>query len=112
MATGVDDDATLRANREGFNRFQLRVRRLVDMRQIDMSVSLFGATSPTPIILAPVGSLRAFDADGERATARAAKAGDHVQILSTQTGTSVEDVKKARGERLSGFSSTRPISGA
>jgi 4-hydroxymandelate oxidase len=97
MATGTDDDATLRANREGFNRFQLRVRRLVDVRQIDMSVSLFGMTSPTPIILAPVGSLRAFDPDGERATARAAKAGDHVQILSTQTGTAVEDVNKARG---------------
>lgn len=24
LATGVDDDATLKANREGFNRFQLR----------------------------------------------------------------------------------------
>jgi 4-hydroxymandelate oxidase len=96
MATGSDDDGTLQANRDGFSRFQLRVRRLVDVRQIDMSVTLFGATSPTPIILAPVGSLRAFDADGERATARAAKARDHVQILSTQTGTSVEDVIRAR----------------
>src|SRR5215472_16856031 len=28
MATGVDDDATLRANREGFSRFQIRPRRL------------------------------------------------------------------------------------
>ena len=33
MATGVDDDATLRANREGFGRYQLRVRRLVDLQR-------------------------------------------------------------------------------
>ena len=26
--------------------------------------NLFGMSSPTPIILAPVGSLRAFDPDG------------------------------------------------
>ena len=96
METGTDGDGTLKANRDGFNRFQLRVRRLVDVRQIDMSVSLFGSSAPTPIILAPVGSLRAFDPDGERAAARAAMAKDHVQILSTQTGTAVEDVIRAR----------------
>src|SRR5439155_20138651 len=30
LATGVDDDATERATREGCTRFQLRVRRLID----------------------------------------------------------------------------------
>jgi 4-hydroxymandelate oxidase len=29
MATGADDEATLRANRAGFRKFQLRTRRLV-----------------------------------------------------------------------------------
>src|SRR5262245_54762954 len=38
LATGVDDDVTLRANREGFARLQIRVRRLVDVPKIDMSV--------------------------------------------------------------------------
>jgi 4-hydroxymandelate oxidase len=98
MATGVDDDATVKANREGFNRFQLRVRRLVDVRHIDMSIALFGATWPTPIVLAPVGSQRAFHADGELASARAAQAGKHLQMLSTQTSTGVEEVTRARGE--------------
>jgi isopentenyl diphosphate isomerase/L-lactate dehydrogenase-like FMN-dependent dehydrogenase len=97
MATGTDDDATVQANREGFNRFQLRVRRLVDVRQIDMSISLFGAKWASPIVLAPVGSQRAFHADGELAAARAAKTGDHLQVLSTQTSTGIEDVMKARG---------------
>ncbi len=31
LATGVDDDATIRANREGYGRIQLRVRRLTDI---------------------------------------------------------------------------------
>lgn len=100
MSTGTDDDRTVRANREGFDRFQLRVRRLVDVRQIDMSVTLFGGTWPTPIVLAPVGSQRAFHADGELAAARGAKAGRHLLMLSTQTSTGVEDVMKARGEPI------------
>ena len=40
MATGTDDDATIRANREGFEHFQLRARRLVDVREIDMSTEI------------------------------------------------------------------------
>src|SRR2546429_1254147 len=40
LTTGVDDDATLKANREGFSHFQLRSRRLVDTTNIDMSVDL------------------------------------------------------------------------
>ncbi len=47
LATGVDDDATLRRNREGFSRLALRVRRLVNLRDVDMSVSLFGTAWDT-----------------------------------------------------------------
>ena len=39
MATGIDDEVTLRANREGFLKFQLRPRRLVDVSVIDMTVN-------------------------------------------------------------------------
>jgi len=42
LATGVDGDATLHANTAGFANYSLRVRRLVDLRNIDMSVSLSG----------------------------------------------------------------------
>ena len=33
MASGIDDEVTLRANREGFLKFQLRPRRLNDVRK-------------------------------------------------------------------------------
>jgi len=42
MATGVDDDATLRANRTAFSHFQIRPRRLVDGSHVDTSTELFG----------------------------------------------------------------------
>src|SRR5262245_51205490 len=42
MASGIDDEVTLRANREGFLKFQLRPRRLNDVSKVDMSIELFG----------------------------------------------------------------------
>ncbi len=96
LATGVDGDGTLRANREGFERFALRARRLVDVSRIDMSVDLLGDRWETPIVLSPVGSQKAFHPEGELAAARASSALGHHQILSTVTTTSVEDVNAAR----------------
>jgi isopentenyl diphosphate isomerase/L-lactate dehydrogenase-like FMN-dependent dehydrogenase len=97
LTTGVDDDLTLRANREAFTKIQIRARRLVDVSNVDLSVELFGTRWETPIVLAPVGSLMAFHPEGEVAAARAAKAKGHLQILSTMTTASVEDVTAARG---------------
>jgi len=98
LETGTDDDATVRANREGFSRYQLRVRRLIDIGKISTSVSLLGAAWDSPIFLCPVGSHRAFHPDGELAVARAAKTGKHTVMLATPSTTSIEDVNAARGE--------------
>jgi len=100
LATGVDDDRTLHANSEAFQRYQLRMRRLIDVRSVDTSVELMGARWETPIVLCPVGSQRAFHPDGEIAVARAARAKGHLQILSTTTTSSVEEVSEARGAPL------------
>ena len=94
MATGTDDEMTLRANREGFRKFELRPRRLVDVSKVDMSTEILGAKYDSPIVIAPTGSNRAFHADGEIAVARAAKTGNHLQILSTVATTSIEDAIK------------------
>jgi hypothetical protein len=49
LATGVDDDATLAANREGFKRFQLRPRRMVDVSHADLRTDVFGSVWEHPI---------------------------------------------------------------
>ncbi len=100
LASGVDDDLTLRANREAFTKIQIRPRRLVDVSKVDLSIDLFGTRWETPIVLAPVGSQMAFHPDGEVAAARAAKARGHLQILSTMTTASVEEVTAARGASI------------
>ncbi|MEI6667690.1 MAG: alpha-hydroxy acid oxidase [Acidobacteriota bacterium] len=97
LATGVDGDETLRANREAFARYQLRTRRFVDVSRVDLSTQLLGMPLASPIVLCPVGSQKAFHVEGEVATARAAKAKNHLQILSTVSSTAVEDVARARG---------------
>jgi isopentenyl diphosphate isomerase/L-lactate dehydrogenase-like FMN-dependent dehydrogenase len=94
MISGVDDDLTLRKNREGFARFQLRPRRLIDVSKPDLSVEIFGATWPMPIFLCPVGGQRMFHRDGELAVARAANARRVVQVLSSATSVPVEEVAK------------------
>ena len=97
MASGVDDDATLRANREGFKHIELRPRRLRDATKVDMRVDLFGTTYTSPIFLCPTGGEKSFFPEGELAVARAAKAHGALQVLSTMTSVPVEDVNKELG---------------
>ena len=98
LATGTDDDATIQANREGYARWALRMRRLVDVSHIDPGVEILGVSWPTPIVINPLGSQRAFHPEGELAVARAARARNHLQVLSTVATTSIEDVNAARGQ--------------
>src|SRR5436305_13407280 len=100
MASGIDDEVTLRANREGFLKLQLRPRRLIDVSKVDTSTEILAVKYNSPIVLAPVGGQRSFHDEGEVASARAAKVGNHLQILSTATSLGVEDVTSARGQPI------------
>src|SRR3989440_5971656 len=97
MATGVDDEVTLRANRDAFRNFALRPRRVVNGSKIDMSADILGTTYDSPIVIAPTGSNRAFHPDAEIAGWRGGGQGNHLQILSTVATTSIEDATAARG---------------
>jgi 4-hydroxymandelate oxidase len=97
MVTGIDDEVTLRANRDAFLKFQLRPRRLVDVSAVDMTTEILGVTYDSPIVIAPTSSNRAFHPEGEVAVAKAARAGNHLQILSTVATTSIEEAIAARG---------------
>ena len=98
MASGVDDDRTYRANIDGYKKIELRPRRLVDVSKPDLKVDLFGKTYDSPIFICPTGGHKMFHPEGEVATARGAKAKNALQILSTVSSSSIEDVTQARGE--------------
>ncbi len=97
LESGVDGDVTVRANSAAFARYELQGRRFVDVSHIDLSATVFGVRSASPVFYCPIGSLRAFHPDGEVAVARAAKSRGALQILSTQTSSSLEEVTAARG---------------
>jgi isopentenyl diphosphate isomerase/L-lactate dehydrogenase-like FMN-dependent dehydrogenase len=97
MAAGIDAEATLKANREAFSKYYLRPRRLIDVTKPDTSVEIFGVKYPNPIFVCPTGGNKAFHPEGEVAVARAAKAGGHLEMLSTSATTSIEDAIAARG---------------
>ncbi len=97
LMSGVDGEATLKANRDGYSRYQLKTRRFVDVSRIETSIELFGARFSSPVLMCPIGSAGAFHPDGEVGVARAAKAKDQLQVVSTQASKSIEDVVTARG---------------
>ncbi len=100
LATGVDDDVTLRANREGYSRIQLRARRLSGVVTANLKTTLFGTTWDSPVGIAPCGNQKAFHPRAELEVARAVKSKHALMLLSTATNTSVEDVAKAIGGPL------------
>ena len=97
MVSGVDDDATIRANREGYRHVQLRPRRLRDATKVDMRTELFGTMYDSPIFTCPTGGEKFFHPEGELAVARATKMRGTMQMLSTSTSTGVEEVNLAHG---------------
>jgi 4-hydroxymandelate oxidase len=97
MTSGVDDNVTRDANNAGYKRIELRPHRLVDVSKPDLRVNLFGAEWESPIFLCPLGGQKMFHPEGEVAVARAARAKNALQILSTQTSASLEDVVKGLG---------------
>jgi len=97
MAQAADDSGMLAVNRAGFRDITLKPRRLVDVSNVDMSVELFGTRYALPIFLCPCGAQGAFHPDGEVAVGRAARSHNVLQMLSTVTNESVEDVTRARG---------------
>jgi 4-hydroxymandelate oxidase len=97
LSGGVLDDRTVQSNRQAFDAWGLRARRLIDVSRVDLSTTLFGKTIGSPVILSPVSSQRAFHADGEAASARAAGKRKALQILSGLSTVSLEDVMAAHG---------------
>ena len=105
ITDGSFNNETLRANREGFEKYEVRMRRLTGITKVDQSVKLFGRTWESPIFFSPVGRISAYYPDGAVVLARAAKSTHTLQILSGSAvvlidPTGIENVVAARGEPL------------
>jgi 4-hydroxymandelate oxidase len=94
-AGGADDEVTLRLNRAAYRTLSLRPRVLTDVGRVDTSVELLGERLSMPVLLAPTAFQRLADPEGERASARAARAAGTLMVASTLSTTTVEETAAA-----------------
>lgn len=98
VAGGAGSGATMRANREAFDRWRIVPRMLTDATSRDLATTVVGTELPSPVLLAPVGVQSIVHPDGEVATARAAAALGVPMVLSTASSNTIEDVAAANGD--------------
>ena len=89
---GAEDEATLRRNEAAFQRYAFLPRPLQGAATRDQSVTLFGHTLPTPVLIGPTGLAGLFWPRGEIASAQAAAAAGTVYCLSHGSVCSIEEL--------------------
>jgi len=97
VAGSAGGEATARANRAAFDRWQVVPRMLVDTSERDLGVELFGRRHESPLLVAPIGVLSCAHADADLAVARAAREQQVTPILSTQASVPMEEVAAELG---------------
>ncbi|MBV9952338.1 MAG: alpha-hydroxy-acid oxidizing protein [Acidimicrobiia bacterium] len=96
----AEDERTMRANCEAFERVTFNPRVLRDLSDVDTGTTLLGRPLAYPLVLAPTGFTRIADPDGELAVARAAARADLPYTLSTLSTRSIEEVRSVSDGRL------------
>jgi L-lactate dehydrogenase (cytochrome) len=89
---GAEDEVTLRRNEGAFRRWGFLARPLEGAAARDQSVSLFGHTLASPVIIGPTGLAGLFWPRGEIAAARAAASSGTAYCLSHGSVCSIEEV--------------------
>lgn len=93
--SGADAQATLKANRRAFARWELWPRVLVDVGERPLGTTVLGTPVSMPVLIAPTAYQKLAHPDGELAVARAAAAAGVVYCVSTLATTSLEEVARA-----------------
>ena len=97
LSGGSESETTLRRNRHAFDRLAFRPRVLVDVSNISTSATLLGHDMRIPVVLAPIGSQQVFTPDGGAAATRAADEFGILDVISSVTEPSLEDIAAVAG---------------
>ena len=92
LADGTEENATLRNNRDVFERIRLQPRTLVDVSARSQQVSIFGKTFRSPVGVAPTGAAGLYGFAADIALARAARDAGVPFVLSTASFEPLEKV--------------------
>jgi isopentenyl diphosphate isomerase/L-lactate dehydrogenase-like FMN-dependent dehydrogenase len=100
LERGAEDDVTMRANREGFERIRFLPRTLVDVSGRTLKHELFGRTYTAPFGIAPTGAAGLYCFDADVALAQAASDAGVPFVLSTASFVAMERVaREAEGSK-------------
>jgi L-lactate dehydrogenase (cytochrome) len=94
---GADDELTLRRNVADWQAISFRPRQGVRLPRVDMTTTVVGTELEAPFLLAPIGYTRLLHPDTEVGVARAAREGGVGYVLTTFSGSRIEDVAAAAG---------------
>ena len=92
---GAETERTLRENVRAYSDVLLRPRSAELVPSVDLSTTVLGHEIAVPFLFAPIGSSRMFWPRAEAEASNAAGKAGTVYILSTLSGTKLEEVKAA-----------------
>jgi isopentenyl diphosphate isomerase/L-lactate dehydrogenase-like FMN-dependent dehydrogenase len=92
---GAETEQTLRENVRAFSDVLLRPRSAELVPSVDLGTTVLGHEIAVPFLFAPIGSSRMFWPRAEACASSAAGKAGTVYILSTLSGTKLEEVKAA-----------------
>jgi isopentenyl diphosphate isomerase/L-lactate dehydrogenase-like FMN-dependent dehydrogenase len=99
LTGGAESETTMRRNRFGLDSLAFRPRVLVDVSEMDSSTTFLGHKLAIPVMLAPIGSLQSITPAGGVAVAKAAEEFGTVNIVSSVTQPSLEEIAAASRNR-------------
>ena len=97
VAGGSGDEVTLRGNRAAFDRWRLLPRVLRGLAEVSTTTTVLGQDVALPVLIAPSSLHRLCHDEGERATARAARAAGTIYTMSTPSSITLEEVAPEAG---------------
>uniref|UniRef100_A0A8C8AZN6 Hydroxyacid oxidase 2 n=1 Tax=Otus sunia TaxID=257818 RepID=A0A8C8AZN6_9STRI len=103
FAAGADDCSTRDENILAYKRIHFRPRMLRDVSMMDIRTKLLGTEISFPVGIAPTGFHQLAWPDGEKSTARAAKAMNICYIASTYSTCTLEEISAAAPGSLRWF---------
>ena len=89
---GARDGVTAGEASAAWDAFRFRPQTLRDVTHVDASTSLLGTAVRTPVAVAPTTLQRAAHPDGEQAMARAVARSGSLMVLSSNAGSTFEEV--------------------
>lgn len=93
---GAGDEVTLRENHYAFQRIFFRPKVCVNVKEVDPSTTLLGSKTDVPFYISATARARLGHPDGELSLARGAGKEHVIQMISTRSSYSLDEIAAAR----------------